>query len=124
MIAQSVLQQYLKELEFLHWQNASCEVILVSPQKIRALNNKWRGVDNPTDILSFPLFSHSEIQKLDGGQPVMLGSLVLCKEWIKKFAVETNDNFGSRLELTLKHGLKHLLGYAHDESGEKWTPLV
>ena len=77
-------------------------VELVSPARIRELNREYRGIDEPTDVLSFPV---------DGAGvapgPRELGDVVICPE-------QTAD-----LEAAVVHGILHLAGYDHEtDEGE------
>jgi probable rRNA maturation factor len=77
-------------------------VALVGEDRIRALNREHRGIDRPTDVLSFPV---------DEGAPAPgpreLGDVVICPE-------HTRD-----LSKAVVHGVLHLCGYDHEtDSGE------
>ena len=82
-------------------------VSIVDNTEIRHLNRKYRGIDAPTDVLSFPM---------DG---YVLGDIVISLEK----AVEQAEEFGHSIERELgflaAHGMLHLLGYDHkDEDSE------
>jgi probable rRNA maturation factor len=66
------------------------------------LNQRWRGVDRPTDVLSFPL----EDERL-------LGDVVISRETAQRQAVERGHAVRDELRILLAHGLLHLLGYDH-----------
>ena len=77
-------------------------VELVTPARIRELNRAHRGIDEPTDVLAFPL---------DGASPSTgpreLGDVVICPE-------HTHD-----LEEAVVHGVLHLAGFDHEtDEGE------
>ena len=71
----------------------------VGPDEIRALKREHLGVDEPTDVLSFPLDGRDE---LPAGVPRQLGDAVLCPQVV-----------GEAWREPLVHGLLHLLGYDH-----------
>jgi probable rRNA maturation factor len=78
----------------------------VGSDEMRALKREHLGVDETTDVLSFPLDGRDE---LPAGEPRALGDLVLCPEVV-----------GERWREPLVHGLLHLLGYDHgDEMTER-----
>ena len=74
-------------------------IAFVGPEEMRALKREHLGVDEPTDVLSFPIDGRDE---LPDGIPRQLGDAVLCPQ-------VTGDAWQS----SLVHGLLHLLGYAH-----------
>ena len=76
-------------------------VAFVQPAEIRALKRQHLGIDEATDVLSFPLDGRDELPK---GAPRALGDVVLCPEVV-----------GSDWRGPLVHGLLHLLGYDHGE---------
>jgi probable rRNA maturation factor len=71
----------------------------VGPEEIRALKREHLGVDEPTDVLSFPIDGQDEIP---GGVPRQLGDVVICPQVV-----------GAHWRQPLVHGLLHLLGYEH-----------
>jgi probable rRNA maturation factor len=78
----------------------------VGSDEMRALKREHLGVDETTDVLSFPLDGRDE---LPAGEPRALGDVVLCPEVV-----------GERWREPLVHGLLHLLGYDHgDEMTER-----
>jgi len=71
----------------------------VGPDEIRALKLEHLGVDEETDVLSFPIDGRDD---LPPGMPRALGDVVLCPQVV-----------GERWRAPLTHGLLHLLGYDH-----------
>jgi probable rRNA maturation factor len=80
-------------------------VALVSPEEIAALKHEHLGVDEPTDVLSFPIDGRGELPE---GVPRQIGDVVLCP-------AVTGDSWPA----PLVHGLLHLLGYEHGEEMER-----
>ena len=74
-------------------------IVFVSPDEIRALKQEHLGVEEVTDVLSFPIDGRDE---LPGGVPRALGDVVLCPQVV-----------GEEWRGPLVHGLLHLLGYEH-----------
>ncbi|KAL1495556.1 hypothetical protein AB1Y20_016919 [Prymnesium parvum] len=79
-------------------------VTLCDDPFIRALNLRWRAVDAPTDVLSFPL-----------DDELLLGDVVLSVETAQRQAEERGHPLRDELRVLLVHGLLHLLGYDHEE---------
>ena len=77
-------------------------IAFVSSEESRRLKLAHLGVDEPTDVLSFPI---DGTEPLPAGVPRALGDLVLCPEVV-----------GSQWRWPLVHGLLHLLGYEHGEA--------
>lgn len=84
------------------------------------LNKKFRGIDRPTDVLSFPLFDYEgeseepPVDELMG----MLGDIVLSLEQAKAQAEEYGHSFDREVAFLTVHSMLHLLGYDH-ETGEE-----
>ena len=73
----------------------------VPPEESRTLKQEHLGIDEATDVLSFPLDGREE---LPAGLPRALGDLVICPQVV-----------GDAWQQPLVHGLLHLLGYEHGE---------
>ena len=99
-----------------------CEVSVtfVDNGEIHALNKKFRNVDKPTDVLSFPLFDYEG----EGEEPPvdemlgMLGDIVLSLEQAQAQAEEFGHSFEREVAFLTVHSMLHLLGYDHETSDE------
>ena len=90
---------------------------LVGEEKIQQLNRDYRGIDAPTDVLSFPMQEPGETQA--GGEPDLLGDVVICVPRALVQAREFGHSFRRELLYLTVHGLLHLLGYDHENETEK-----
>lgn len=107
-------------LDFEQYGN-TCEVSVTftDDASIHELNKKFRGVDRPTDVLSFPLFDYEgeseepPVDELMG----MLGDVVLSLETAARQAEEYGHSFEREVAFLTVHSMLHLLGYDH-ETGE------
>ena len=97
-------------------KDVEVSVSFTDNEKIRELNNKYRGKDSPTDVLSFPMFDNfDDMMYMD---IVPLGDIVISLEKAKEQA--HNFFHGSYHELAFLsiHSTLHLLGYDHETSKE------
>jgi len=86
------------------------ELIVTSDEEIRKLNSAYRGIDAPTDVLSFPLAPAP-------GAP--LGSVVISADRARDAAERFGHDVADEIALLFIHGLLHLLGYDHErDSGQ------
>jgi probable rRNA maturation factor len=91
---------------------AELGVQAVGPARIRALNRRFRKVDKPTDVLSFPLQRHP----IRGYTAVSLGDLYICPALVRANAERSGRTVSAQLDWTIVHGLLHLAGYDHERS--------
>ncbi len=86
---------------------------LVNADEIRELNSDYRGVDEVTDVLSFPM-------DMDFPMGVnMLGDVIINVERVKSQAVDFGHSFERELSYLTVHSVFHLLGYDHIEAEDK-----
>lgn len=86
-------------------------VILTDDAAIRALNRKWRRIDRPTNVLSFPA---PPDRAEDRAGPALLGDIVIAYETTAREAAAEGKPFSRHLAHLAVHGFLHLLGYDHD----------
>lgn len=98
-------------------------VTLTDNEEIHELNREYRGVDRPTDVLSFPMAEDDDnIGDFDMDKgAVLLGDIVISVEKIEEQAKEYKHSFERELAYLTIHSTLHLLGYDHvnDERSEK-----
>ena len=97
----------------------------VSLDEIHELNRDYRGVDRPTDVLSFPMFeSIGELEDACGeleeeGQTVPLGDVVICMDKIIEQAEEFGHTREREMVYLFTHSVLHLLGYDHETEEDR-----
>lgn len=97
---------------------ADCEIslVLTSDEEICALNRSWRGKDEATNVLSFPLGEMAH-----GEEPRCLGDVVLAFETITREADMSKIEIGQHAAHLVVHGVLHLLGYDHANDSQAET---
>ncbi|MDR3315324.1 MAG: rRNA maturation RNase YbeY [Coriobacteriales bacterium] len=94
---------------------AELSVSLVDTGRIWELNRQYRGVDAPTDVLSFECEREAE----DGlSEVVLLGDVIIAIDVAREDALTYRSSFSDEMELLLVHGILHLLGYDHVHDDE------
>ena len=97
--------------------NVIFNVLIVDNKKIHEINKQYRGIDRPTDVISFALeddktFNRSDIR--------VLGDIYISIDKVISQSEEYNHSYKRELFFLALHGLLHLLGYDHmTEEDEK-----
>lgn len=108
-------------LSFEGYEN-DCEVSVTftDNESIHLLNEQYRGVDRPTDVLSFPLtdFSGNGDEPAIDAPLVSLGDIVISLEKAAEQANEFGHSFERETAFLCVHSMLHLLGYDHETSEE------
>ena len=84
---------------------AELGIAFVPPGEIRTLKSEHLGIDEATDVLSFPI---DGLDDLPEGVPRALGDVVICPQVV-----------GDEWRWPLVHGILHLLGYEHGDAMER-----
>jgi len=93
---------------------AELAIVLTDDSAIRALNRKWRGRDEPTNVLSFPAGSARAVTD----QAAHLGDIVIAYETSAREASGERKSFAQHLAHLAVHGYLHLLGFDHETEAE------
>lgn len=95
----------------------SVSLSFVSQDEIAQLNEKYRGKNGPTDVLSFECDSLDDAQEVSSGEaePLVLGDVIIAGEVARSQAQEYGLSFQEELSFLIIHGLLHLCGYDHIE---------
>jgi probable rRNA maturation factor len=88
-------------------------IVLTDDSAIRQLNRLWRGVDAPTNVLSFPAAT-----KQDADEPAHLGDIVLAYETIAREAGDESKPLAHHVAHLVVHGYLHLLGFDHERNAD------
>jgi len=98
-----------------HHRNAELAVLLCDDEMIAGLNARWRGKDNPTNVLSFPAPPR---QATSPDEKVPLGDIAIAYETLVREAGQEGKPVSSHLSHLVIHGFLHLLGYDHHTNVE------
>lgn len=91
---------------------AEVGITLIGPRAMRKLNRTRRGVDAPTDVLSFPL----HMKPISGYTALLLGDLFVCPDIVRVHAKASGRSVRHQMEWTVIHGFLHLAGHDHEKS--------
>lgn len=95
-------------------EDGDLTVVLTDDARLRHFNNEYLGIDAPTDVLAFPA---SEIDP-DNGETYLGDILVSVPRAIEQAKAAAHP-LASEVQLLVVHGVLHLLGYDHADSGAK-----
>lgn len=111
---------------------AEVSLLLTDNEQIRQINQEYRGIDSPTDVLSFPVVEYStpgDFSKLEeeAGEcfhpetgELLLGDIVISLERAQAQAEEYGHSLLRELAFLTTHSMFHLFGYDHMEEKERW----
>jgi probable rRNA maturation factor len=91
-------------------------LVIVDDAEIQVMNRDYRGVNSPTDVLSFP--ADAPPISLEGEAPY-LGDLIIAFPYSAAQAARENHSHADNLCLLVIHGTLHLLGFDHDTTERK-----
>jgi probable rRNA maturation factor len=97
--------------------DAELAIMLTDDAGIRTLNANWRGIDKPTNVLSFPALQPTG-PSLPGDPPRMLGDVAIAYETVRREADDERKAFDHHLSHLAIHGFLHLIGYDHETDEE------
>ena len=93
-------------------------ILLCNNAKIHELNKAYRGIDRPTDVLSFAL---NEGDDYEGSEEEhrLLGDMIISLERTREQAIEYGHSFERELAYLTTHSCLHILGYDHMNDEDK-----
>lgn len=104
----TLLQKIAEETARLEgYDQGEISFALVDNEKIQMLNKRYRQIDRPTDVLSFPMDEE------------VWGDVIISVEQAKNQACDYGHSLERELGYLAVHGILHLLGYDHNSPGEK-----
>ena len=94
-------------------KDVEISVVLTDDEDVHILNRDYRGVDRPTNVLSFATLDDEAVE-----EPLLLGDVIVARETTEKEAAEANISVADHLFHLVVHGVLHLIGYDHIEDWE------
>lgn len=116
-------------------EDAELSVIITSDEAVQTLNRDYRGIDAPTDVLSFAAQDENDDDLATGSAPEMpdelraeverqLGDVIIAFPYAERQAARFGNSAADEVLLLAVHGTLHLLGHDHgtpDEEAEMWA---
>jgi probable rRNA maturation factor len=97
--------------------DAELAVMLTDDAGIQTLNSNWRGIDKPTNVLSFPALQPTGTGTPDDA-PRMLGDIAIAYQTTRREADDEQKPFDHHLSHLAIHGYLHLIGYDHEKDDD------
>ncbi len=121
-LAKEVLETALDAEGFPY--EAEVSLLFVSAEGIRDINREHRGIDAPTDVLSFPLIAYrspGDFEEVEADEDnfnpdtgeALLGDIVLCLDKVREQAQSYGHSEEREYAFLILHSILHLLGYDH-----------
>jgi probable rRNA maturation factor len=95
-------------------------VMLTDDAGVRTLNRNWRGIDKPTNVLSFAALQPTGPSGPEDA-PRMLGDIAIAYETTRREADDEQKPFDQHLSHLAVHGFLHLIGYDHEKDDDAET---
>ena len=95
-------------------RNAGFSVLLTTNTAVRRLNREFRGLDKPTNVLSFPHFTPRQLTRM--GRPesqVYIGDIAMAYQYVVDEAEKERKLLKNHVTHLMIHGILHLFGYDH-----------
>lgn len=102
-------------------ENAELSVSFVNNVEIQEINKTYRGIDEPTDVISFALQDPvlNSVNITGSNLPLVLGDIIISIDKVKEQSIEYNHSFEREFGFLAVHGFLHLLGYSHDSGDDE-----
>ncbi len=109
-LAERAAEAAFREAGFVPEAGTELSCLFGSDASIRELNARWRGIDKPTNVLSFPATGP--------GAGLLLGDVALAFETVAREAAAENKPIRDHVVHLIVHGVLHLVGHDHEDDEE------
>lgn len=114
--ARRVLEQTCTQPLFPKGRVVEMTIVLADDDEVRRLNRDYRGIDKPTNVLSFE--GSGDGRRRAAGAPVILGDVILARKTVATEAAAQGKNIADHARHLVVHGVLHLLGHDHKSDRE------
>jgi probable rRNA maturation factor len=112
-LARETIAAAIAESGFSRPDGAEISLCLADDAQLKALNLRWRGVDKPTNVLSFPAAPPGR-----RAESITLGDIALAYETLAQEASDLGVPLADHYRHLVAHGFLHLIGYDHERAEE------
>lgn len=109
--------QELGPFEDKGFEGAELAMRLTTNKELQNLNDQFRGMAKPTNVLSFAALDGDDLALLEGG-PLFLGDIAIAAETVDVEAREQQKSVRDHLSHMVVHGVLHLMGYDHEDAAD------
>lgn len=95
--------------------NAEVSVTIIADEEMQQMNQQYRGMDKPTDVLSFAMREGATADSVN-----MLGDIVISYDTAKRQAIDLGHSVQTEMKELIFHGMMHLLGCDHETNAKEW----
>ena len=118
------VEKFVQKTVAFAWQKAGVKkvgvpeisVFLSNDADIKEINREYRGVDKPTNVLSFPAIEEDVL--LEPQMPYLAGDIILAFETCQEEATAEGKTLSDHMAHLLVHGVLHLAGFDHIKDDE------
>ena len=121
-IDESWLQHVVEETLKAKSGDSSIELglVITDEERVRQLNKNYRGIDEPTDVISFALLEGDDSFIMPPDKILHLGEVVISYPQAVRQAKEQKHSTERELAHLAIHGVLHLLGHDHENEGDNY----
>jgi len=113
-LSPSTLERFVLRARRAAGLDAAVNVLITNSRELRSLNRRFRGIDKPTDVLSFPSPAAN-----GHGAKLPAGDIAISADIARQNAVELGHSLVEEVKILVLHGILHLAGMDHEwDNGE------
>ena len=107
-IAERALEAAVEMAGLTLLDGAELGILLSDDEHVKSVNQEWRGIDKPTNVLSFPAVEPTKLARAP-----FLGDIIIAYETVEREAKAEGKAFADHYAHLVVHGFLHLLGFDH-----------